>query len=108
MINLDEYESIVTHWIVFYVSSENAIYFDKFGVKHIPKEITKFVRNKNIITNIYRIQSFDSIICKYFCIGVIDFMLKDRSLFEYTNLFSPEEYKKNGKIYYNLFNKSKW
>ena len=64
MINLDVCESIVTHWIVLYVSSENLIYFNGFEVKHIPKKIRKFVRNKNIITNIYRIQSIDSIICR--------------------------------------------
>ena len=36
--------------------------------------------------------------CGYFCIGFIDFMLKAKSLLEYTNLFSPNEYKKNDKI----------
>ena len=43
--------------------SKNVIYFDSFGVEHIPKEIKKFVGNKNIITNIYRIQTYDSIMC---------------------------------------------
>ena len=50
--------------------------------------------NKNIITNIYRIQAYDSTICGYFCVGFIDFMLKDKSLFDYTNLFSPNDYEK--------------
>ena len=36
--------------------------------------------------------------CEYFCIGYIDFMLKGKSLLDYTNLFSPNDYKKNGKI----------
>ena len=36
--------------------------------------------------------------CGYFCIGFVDFMLKDKSLLEYTNLFLPNEYKKNDKI----------
>ena len=49
-------------------------------------------------TNIYRIQVYDSIICGYFCIGFIDFMLKGKSLLDYTNLFSPNEYNKNDKI----------
>ena len=39
IINLDEYESRGTHWIALYVNAENVIYFDSFGVKHIPKEI---------------------------------------------------------------------
>ena len=63
IINLDEYESIGTHWIALYVNGENVTYFDSFGVEHIPKEIKKIVGNKNIITNIYRIQEFDSIMC---------------------------------------------
>ena len=54
IINLDEYESIGTHWIAFYVNAENVTYFDSFGVDHIPNEIKKFIRNKNIMTNIYR------------------------------------------------------
>ena len=48
--------------------------------------------------NIYRIQAYDSIMCGYFCIEFIDFMLKDKRLFEYTNLFSPNDYEKNNKI----------
>ena len=66
--------------------------------EHIPKEISKFIGNKNSTTNIYRIQVYDSIICGYFCIGFIDFMLKGKSLLDYTNLFSPNEYNKNDKI----------
>ena len=52
-------------------------------------------------TNIYRIQAYDSIICSYLCIGFTDFILKDKNLLEYTNLFSPNENKKNGKIILN-------
>ena len=39
IINLDEYESIRTHWIALYVNAENVTYFDSFGVEHIPEEI---------------------------------------------------------------------
>ena len=85
MINLDEYESIETYWIVLYINPKNVTYFVSFGVEHIPKDIRKFFGNKNIITNIYRIQAYDSIMCEYFCLGFIDFMLKGKSLLEYTN-----------------------
>ena len=71
IINLDECESIRTHWIALYVNAENTSYFDSFGVEHIPKEIRKFIKNKNITTNTYRIQAYNSIICGYFCIGFI-------------------------------------
>ena len=54
--------------------------------------------NKNIITNIYRIQAYDSIMCGYFWIGIIDFTLKGKSLLGNTSLFSPNDYEKNDKI----------
>ena len=80
IINLDEYESIGTHWIGFYVNAENVTYFDSFSVEHIPKEIRKFIGNKNIINN-YRIKAYNSIMCGYFCIRFIDFMLKGTSFY---------------------------
>ena len=78
IINLDEYESIGTHWIALYVNAVNVTHFDSFGVKHIPKEIRKSIVNKSVITNIYRIQAHDSIMYGYICIGFIDFMLKGK------------------------------
>ena len=63
VINLDEYKSIGTHWIALYVDGDNVTYFENFGVEHIPKEIKKFITNKDIITNIYRMQAYDSITC---------------------------------------------
>ena len=54
-INLDEYESIGTHWIALYVNDNNVTYFDSFEVEHIPKEILKLIGNKNITTDIYRV-----------------------------------------------------
>ena len=80
------------------MNAENVTYFDSFGVEHIPKEIRKYIGNKNIITNIYGIQAYDSIMCVYFCIGFSDFMLKAKSLSEYIDLFSPNDYETNDKI----------
>ena len=88
VINLDEYSDIGTHWVALWVNNNNVTYFDSFGVEHIPKEIIKFIENRNIKTNIFRIQAYDSIMCGYFCIGFINFMLKGKSLTKYTNLFS--------------------
>ena len=59
--------------------------------------------NKNIITNIYKVQAYDSIMCVYFCIGFIDFMLNGKSFLEYTNLFSPNKYEKKYKIILKYF-----
>ena len=61
VINLDEYSDIGTHWVALYVQNNNVTYFDSFGVEHIPKEIKTFINNKNIKTNIFRIQAYDSI-----------------------------------------------
>ena len=74
--------------------SGNNIYFDSFGVEHIPKEIKTFIGDKYTITNIYRIRACNSIMCEYFCIGFIDFMLTGKSLLGCTNLFSTNEYEK--------------
>ena len=103
IINLDEYELIGTHWIALYANAKNLTYFDSFEVEHIPKENQKFVGNKNVVTKLYRVQACDSMKCAYFCIGFIDFMLKNRSLLEYTNLFSPDDYEKNDKIILKYF-----
>ena len=102
VINLDEYSDIGTHWIALW-KNNNTTYFDSFGVEHIPREIKKFIGNKNIIANIFRIQAYDSIMCGYFCIGFINFMFKGKSLTDYTNIFSPNNFKKNDDIILNYF-----
>ena len=83
------------------MNGDNIVNFDRFGVDHILKEIKQFIGNKNIIANIYRIQIYVSIICEYFCIGFIDFLLKSKNLLNYTNLVSPNDYEKNDKIKLN-------
>ena len=44
-------------------NNNNVIYFDSFGVEHIPKEIKAFINNKNIKTNMFRVQAYDLIMC---------------------------------------------
>ena len=85
------------------MNAKNVTYINSFGVEHIPKEIIKLIGNKIILTNINRIQPYDSIMCGYFCIGFIDFMLKGKRLLEYPSLFSPNEYKNNDKIMLKYF-----
>ena len=94
-----------------YVKNKDITYFDNFGVEHIPKEIKAFInpplssasQNRNIETNIFRMQAYDSIMCKYFCIEFINFMFKGKSLTEYTNLFSPNNFKRNDDTILNYF-----
>ena len=110
-INVDEYSDIGTHWIALYVKNNDITYFDSFGVEHIPKEIKAFInrplssvlQNRNIKTNIFRIQAYDSIMCGCFCIGCINFMFKGKSLTEYINFFSPNDFKKNDDTILNYF-----
>ena len=52
-----------------YVNPKNVTYFDSFVVEHTPKEIRKSIGNKNFKADIYRTQVYDSIMCRYFCIG---------------------------------------
>ena len=86
-----------------YVKNNVATYFDSFEVEHILKEIKTFIKNGNIKTNIFRIQAYDSIMCGYFCIGFIDFMFKAKTFTEYTNLSSPNNFKRNDDIILNYF-----
>ena len=103
VINLDEYSDIGTHWIALHVLNNNVTYFDSFGDEHIPKEIKKFIDKSLIITNIFRIQALDSVMCGYFCIGFIDFMVKSKSLTDITNLFLTNNFKKNRDIILKYF-----
>ena len=103
VINLDEYENTGTHWITLFFKTNEAIYFDRFGIEHIPNEINKFIGNKNIKSNIFKLQAYDSIMCGYYCIEFINYMLKGKTLLDYTNLFSPNDFKKNDQIIKRIF-----
>ena len=61
VINIDEYSDTGIYWVALYVSNNDATYFESFRVKYIPKEIKEFINNKNIKTNIFRIQEYDSL-----------------------------------------------
>ena len=103
--NLDEYENTGTHWIALFVKTNEAIYFDSFGIKHIPKEIERTIDNKRIKANIFGIQAYESIMCGYFCIEFINYMLKGKTFLDYTNLFSPSDFKKNDRVIKRKFKK---
>ena len=77
-----------------YVLNIESICFASFGVEHVRKKIKKLMGNKNIKTNISRIQANDSIMCEYFCIRFIDFMLAGKNLIDYTSFFLPFDFKK--------------
>ena len=104
VITLDEYSDIGTHWVASYVSNNNVTYFDSFGVEHIPKEIKAFInRFLSITTNNFRMQEYYTIMCKYFCTGFIDLMHARKTLTEFANIFSPNNFKKDDDIILNYF-----
>ena len=99
VINLDCSKNVGTHWVVIFVKEGEVIYFDSFGVEYIPKEIMKRIEhgslgNKNIKTSIFRIQDNNSIMCGYFCILFIEYMLIDKTLTDFINLFRPWNFEK--------------
>ena len=105
VINLDEYADVGTHWIPLFCNRNEIVYFDSFGVEHIPEETKEFVGNKDIIANIFQVQANDSVMCGYFCIGFNDFMLAGKKLTDYTNLFSPYDFEKNEHRILDFFHK---
>ena len=102
VINFDEYTD-GTHWIALFCNKCEIVYFDSFGVEHVPEEIKEFIGNKNIKANIFRVQANDSVMCGYFCIGFIDFMLAGKKLTDFTSLFSPYDFEKNDGIILSYF-----
>ena len=83
-----------------YALNNNVNYF---GVEHIPKEIKIFIDKSIVVTNIFRIPANDSIMCGYFCVGFIDFLLKGKTLTDFTNFSSPNNFKKNDDIILEYF-----
>ena len=102
-INLDEYKDVGTQWIGLFFKRSEIVYFDRFGVEHVPEEIKEFVENENIKANIFRVQANDSVMCGYFCIRFIYFMLAGKKPTDFTGLFSPHDFDENGDIILSYF-----
>ena len=77
-----------THWISLFIDRNTAVYFDSFGIEYIPQEVLNKIRDKSITHNIVTIQDDNSVMC---------------ALLDYTNLFSPNHYKKNENVIYKYF-----
>ena len=81
------------------MNAENVTHFDSFGAEHIPKEIRKFIGNKNIITNIYRIQAYDSVLRIQIYIPLMSIKRMTKNI----KIFSVES--KSVKMYRDVCNK---
>ena len=104
--NFDEYTDVGMHWIALYVENVEIIYFDSFGVEHIPKEIKRRIGHKDIKRiqeYISRMQANNLIMSGYSCIGLIDFMLAGKTLIDYTSLFFPYDSERNDNLRLSYF-----
>ena len=81
-----------------FCKKNETLYFDSFSVEHIPEEIKELIENENIKANILWIQANNSVMCGYFCIGFIYFIIAGKKLTDFTNFFSPHDFKKNDSI----------
>ena len=104
IIYLDKRWSICN--ILLFIDRNTAAYFDSFFfIEHISQEVLNKIKDKSITHNLFRIQDNKSIICGFYCIALIKYMLAWKTLLDYTNLFSPNDYKRNNKIICKYFKK---
>ena len=103
IINLDEYADVGTHWITLFCKRNGIVYFNSFGVEHVSEKIKKFIGNENIKANIFPVQANNSILCGYFCIGFIDFMLASKKLTDFASSYIPYDFEKNDDIILSYF-----
>ena len=87
VINLDDKKSKGTRWISLFIDRNKAVYFDSFGIEYI-------MQDKSITYNVFRIPDDDSVMCGFYCFVFMEYMLLGKTLLDYTNLFSPNDYKK--------------
>ena len=81
-----------------FIDKNTAVFFDSFGVKYIPEEVLSKMKDKVIAHNIFRIRDDDSIICGFYCIAFIGYILVGKMLLDDTKLFFRNDNEKNDKI----------
>ena len=96
-------QMLVRIGLLYLVKKIEIVYFVSLVVEHVPEEIKEFIGNKKNNANIFQVQSDNSIMCGYFCIGFIDFMLPGKTLVDFTSLFSPYDFENNDNIILNYF-----
>ena len=94
VLNVDDKNSKETHSVSLFIHKNTAVYFDSFGIEYIPQEVLNKIKNKSITHNIFRIHDNQSIMCGFYCIAFLEYMLARKTLSDYTNSFSPNDYKK--------------
>ena len=92
-----------TPWVSLFIDRNAAVYFDSFGIEYILQEVLNKIRDESITHNIFGILDKESIMCGFYCTAFIEYMPAGKTLLNYTNLFSPNDYGKNDKIIYKYF-----
>ena len=100
--NVDDKNSKETHSVSLSIDRNTALFFD-FGIEYISPKVLNKIRDKSITHNIFRIQDDDCVKCGFYCIAFIEYMLAEKALLDYTNLFSSNDCEKNDKIIYRYF-----
>ena len=95
-------KKILAHTGLLCFDKKQVFYFDSFGVEHVPEEIKKFIRHKNI-SDIFQVRANNSIMCGYFCILFINYMLAGNTFVGFTSSFSPYDFQKNDYIILSYF-----
>ena len=91
IINLDDESCKGTHFVALFIDRNFAGYFDSFGIEYIPQEILNKIKDKSIIHNIFRMQNNESIVCGFYCVAFIEYMLAGKTLLHYADLLFPND-----------------
>ena len=83
-----------------FIDANTAVYFDSLGIEYIPQKVISKIKDKSITHNVFRIQYYSSIICRFYCITFTEYTAAGKTLLDYTELLCPNYYKKNGNIIY--------
>ena len=86
-----------------FIDRNTAVYCDSFGNENIPQTALNIIKNKSVTHNIFRIQDNGFIMCGFYCIAFVEYILKGKTLLNYINLFSPNDYINNSKIIFKYF-----
>ena len=103
MININEKIVKGARSVSLFIDRNLAVYFDYFGIEYIAQEVLNKIKDKSITHNIFRIQDNDSIMCVFYYIALIEYILARKTLLDYAKLFSPNDYKKNDEIIHKDF-----
>ena len=68
------------------------MYFYSFGTEYIPQQVLNKIKGRSMNHKILRIQSDDFVMCGFYCIAFIDYMVAGKTLLDYANLFPPNGY----------------